>query len=55
MTAKQAEAIGDAIREIESGRVEVGVFKLRNVIRNANHVPPPPKLIEARQPKGMDR
>lgn len=51
MTKDQAAAIGGAIADIESGRIELGVRLLRTVIAMAGHRPPPERIVEARQPK----
>lgn len=51
MTKAEADAIGEAIADIESGRVAMGVRLLRTLIAVAGHRPPPERVIEARQPR----
>jgi hypothetical protein len=51
MTKAEADGIGEAISDIECGRVEMGVRFLRTLISASGHKPPPARLIEAREPK----
>lgn len=51
MTKRQADAIVAAIEVIEEGRIALGVEMLRVALREANHVPPPLRIVKTSEPR----